>query len=150
MPLGNGATVVTEFDDFDDEDWRATLAELRLLVASAGFAEWDAAMAASLEEGGEEGQTPRADVREYALSFARFLKVRSSSNLERMRDELGSLVQDREGRPVKGASMGGEEERREYDVLGGEPSDTLLEEVVAFANAVAGEGGYFIEGELDE
>jgi inactivated superfamily I helicase len=133
------------FEDFEDSDWRATLAELRLLVVSAGFSDWDSAMAAGLAEKDEERQSPRDDLLEYARSFASFLKVRSAWNLRRVRAELADLVQDREGRPVTEALLIDDEGER-HDLLGGEPSDVLVETVTAFASAIAGDGGGYFDG----
>lgn len=131
------------FQGFDDHDWRETLSELRLMVASAGFGDWDVAAAAVLDEDGERGQNPRMRLFQYARLFASFLAARSELNLARMREELGEILRDENGRPVTGAIVVDEHRDRIDEILEGPPSDRLLEVVNAFANAVDGQGRYF-------
>ncbi|MGK2909528.1 MAG: hypothetical protein ACSLE1_06985 [Sphingobium sp.] len=91
---------MADFEDFDDGDWHETLAELRLMVAGAGFSEWDAASAIALEEHVEGRAHPRWLLQRYAESFVSFLKVRSRWNLDRMRENLGGILHVADGRPV--------------------------------------------------
>lgn len=91
-------------EDFDEDDWRELLAELRLLVVSAGLIEWDASMAAALEEEEEADRgSARRQVIRYAKSFLMFLTVRSEANLERMRGELAELIRADREQPVTDA-----------------------------------------------
>jgi hypothetical protein len=143
-----GGAVITVFDDFGDEEWQATLDELRLLVISSGFGEWDAAMIASLDEE-EERFDSRSDVLQYAQRFSQFLKVRTSSNLKRMTDRLGQLLVDDQDEPVRNANLR-DGRSPPQPLLFNETSDEFIAEIAAFANAVAGEAGYFDEGSQQE
>lgn len=134
---------MTEFDNFDDRDWRETLAELRLLVAGAGFSDWDSQAAAALHDSLDGRPDPKVQVLWYVRSFGSFLKVRSARNLERLREDLGEILRDEDGRPVTGAVVVDAYGDRTDEVLEGQTSDGLLEVLTAFANAVAGESGYF-------
>lgn len=136
------------FDDFDDRDWRETLAELRLMVAGAGFGDWDSQAAAALTDALEGRPDPRVQVLRYARSFASFLKVRSAWNLQRLRVDLGEILRDEDGRPVAGAVVVDAYGDRTEEILEERTSDALLNVVEAFADAVAGESGYF--GEEDD
>ncbi|QSR19732.1 hypothetical protein [Novosphingobium sp. KA1] len=137
------------FDDFEDRDWRETLAELRLMVAGAGFGDWDAQAAAALDDDFQSFASPRSQLTTYVRSFESFLRVRSEWNLERMRARLGEILRDEEGRPVTGAIVVDAYGDRADDILDGRISDGLLEVVTAFSNALAGETGYF-NGEENE
>lgn len=141
---------MTGFDDFEDRDWRETLAELRLMVAAAGFGDWDVQAAAALDDGVEGRPNPRRQLLSYARSFETFLKVRSAWNLERMRTGLGELLRDEEGHPVTGAVVVDAYGDRADEVLDGQTSDRVLAAVTAFSNAVAGEPGYFDGEEIEE
>ena len=134
---------MVEFDDFSEEDWRDLLAELRLLVVSAGFEGWDIAMVTALEEHGRAPLSARNQVRAYASRFGRFLEVRSAKNMKLMRVELGSLLKNESGDPVTDAIVIDEARKREQLVLGDEPSDFLVEAFATFVKAIDGEGGDF-------
>lgn len=124
------------FEDFDSEDWRETLAELRLMVAGAGFGDWDATAAVALDEDVEERVDPRQQLQRYAQNFTSFLKVRSAWNLGRMREDMGRLLRDVEGRPVLEAVVGDDRTVDVDDILGGPTTDGLIEEMNAFLAAM--------------
>lgn len=137
-------------DDFDENDWRELLAELRLLVVSAGFIEWDASMAAALEED-EEGDrgSSRWQVIRYAKSFLIFLSVRSDSNLERMRVELAELIRTEREQPVTDAIVRDRDGEEGASVLAGRPSDGAIAELRRFIDALVEDTGYFDDPELE-
>ena len=139
------------FEEFNDRDWREVFAELRLMVVSAGFSEWDTAAAAALDESKDErvDRRPRDQVLRYVRSFGSFLKVRSKENLDRMRSELGEILQSQDGEPVFQAEVPDLYDGRAGDILEGNASDELLNVVSAFANAVEGEDGYFDDDGAD-
>lgn len=138
------------FEDFDDRDWRETLAELRLMVAAAGFGEWDSQAAAALDDDFETHPNPRKQLLSYTRSFETFLNVRSASNLQRMSAALGKVLHDEVGRAVTGAVVVDAYDDRTDEVIDGQTSDGILKEVRAFSNEVSGETGYFDGEEIEE
>lgn len=138
------------FEDFDDQDWRETLAELRLMVAGAGFSEWDAHAGSALDDNIKGRPNPKMQVIWYSRAFGSFLKVRSARNIRRLREGLGEILFDEENRPVTDAVMVDAYGEHADDVLDDRTSDELLETITAFANAVAGDGGYFDDQEYEQ
>jgi hypothetical protein len=137
------------FEDFEDRDWRETLAELRVMVAGAGFGDWDAQAASALEDEVEGRSNSREHLLAYARSFEAFLKVRSIWSLKRMRAGLGEVLRDEEGRSIISALFVETYGDRVNEVLDGRGSDHVLTVINAFANAVGGETGYFDGEEIE-
>jgi hypothetical protein len=137
------------FEDFGTEDWRETLAELRLMVVGAGFSDWDAGAAGALEDNDDEYRDPRRQLQRYAEGFVSFLKVRSEWNLARMQEQLGQILRDADDRPVTEAIVEGDHEGELNDILGGPTSDDLMDGMIAFLNAMNGDppAGYFDDPE---
>lgn len=95
--------------DFSEAEWRDILDEFRLLVQRAGYADWDLAMALSIEEQrrdperqleGARDQPTLDELRRYAGEFTRFLKSRSRWVLDQQHERLGSILLTDEGQPV--------------------------------------------------
>ncbi len=138
-------------DDFDEDDWQELLAELRLLVVSAGFIEWDSSMAAALEEEEEADRGgARWQVIRYAKSFSMFLTVRSEANLERMRGELVELIRTDREQPVTDAIVRDREGERSISVFAGRRSDGVIAELRRFVDALLEDTGYFDDPEFEE
>lgn len=138
-------------DDFEEDDWRELLAELRLLVVSFGFIEWDASMAAALEEDEEAGRdNARWQVIRYAKSFSMFLSVRSNANIERMRGELAELIRTDREQPVTDAIVRQRDGEEGVSVLAGRRSDRVIVELRGFVDALLRDTGYFDDPEFEE
>ncbi|MCW6037454.1 hypothetical protein K4A83_14400 [Spirulina subsalsa FACHB-351] len=138
-------------DDFDEDDWRELLAELRLVVVSFGFIEWDASMTAALEEEEEvERDSAHWQVIRYAKSFSMFLTVRSAENLKRMRDEFAELVRTERAQPVTDAIVLKPDGEEGVSVLDGPRSDDLIAELKRFVDALREDTGYFDDPEFEE
>jgi hypothetical protein len=137
--------------DFGEDDWRELFAELRLLVVSSGFIEWDASMAAALEEVEEaDHDGARWQVIRYAKSFSIFLTVRSDANLERMRGELAELIRTDRDRPVADAIVRERDGEEGVSVLAGRRSDDVIAELRRFVDALLEDNGYFDDPEFEE
>lgn len=138
-------------DDFDEDDWLELLAELRLLVVSTGFIEWDASIAAAFEEEEDSDRgSARWKVIRYAKSFSMLLAVRSEANLERMRGELAELIRTEEERAVTDAVVRDRDGVEGVSVLAGRPSDGVIVELRRFVDALLEDTGYFEDPEFEE
>lgn len=133
--------------EFDDEDWHELLAELRLIVIGAGFADWDANMVRALQEESEQEDrlvmgwdAARRALFDYAKGFRSFLSVRSARNLARLRGDFSDLVAGDHGGDVLLADPSGE---LSVSLLEGQSSDALIAEIDAFVHALLEDDGYF-------
>jgi hypothetical protein len=142
-----------DLQEFSEEDWRNILEEFRLLVVRAGYADWDASMAAALSEAEEDRERfdplPRQpaveSLRNYTAAFMRYLKARSRYTLDERRHELGNLLHTTSGAPVEDFVL--DIDGREYSIFAGEDDpDSMIEVLQRFLAELHGENTDFWTG----
>lgn len=146
-----------DLESYSDSDWQEVLDEFRLLVARAGYAEWDGAMADALIESDEEPLDRRPGVavdsssldelRRYVAAFMRLLKGRTGEALDKQRRSLSSLLRTTDGLPVTDFAVafgdrGGM--RRLDERLDGNAA--MMEELRHFLDELYGEDRDYWEG----
>lgn len=78
------------FEEMQERDWGQIRDELRVLVTTAGFSQWDESFTLAIND--MESQSQKQIVILYLKEFIKFLNVRSTSSLNRMRTQLSDLV----------------------------------------------------------
>jgi hypothetical protein len=145
-----------DIDEFSETQWGEVLEELRLLVQRAGYADWDIAMAESLDEGRDRDGRASKDVklaegsahqqlRRYTEEFMRFLKSRSRWTLEEHRRSLGRLLHTTDGAPVEDFTVVFDErERSLYEHT--DQIEAMVDELNRFHAEIGGEStGFWID-----
>jgi hypothetical protein len=143
-------------NEFSEAQWREVLEEFRLLVQRAGYADWDMAMAQSLDEGRDRdvrafedvklaGESAHDQLRLYTEEFMRFLKSRSPWTLEEHSRSLGRLLHTTDGAPVEGFTVVFDErERSLYERS--DQFEAMIEKLNRFHAEISGEStGFWID-----
>ena len=131
-------------EDFSEGEWQSILDELRILVIGSGFAQWDEAMMAALEE--EEDSIGAQDTLvRYGRDFVMFLKVRSEASMRGMRDRLDGLVRQEGGEPVASVLLESRLDDSQELLSYGDTSDAFTIELSRIFSAIADRGGGFPE-----
>jgi hypothetical protein len=144
-----------DVEEFSDDEWQDVFDELRLLINGAGFAEWDIAMIAALdEEFPSEAEIDRpvhggahARLVNYGQSFMGLLKTTSRYNLDRSREALGSLLINESGRPVDTVliDVGG----RTISLFDASPTDPMIEMLQQFLGTITGQDDAFWDDDIE-
>ncbi|WP_193337471.1 hypothetical protein [Devosia beringensis] len=82
-----------DLKELSENEWSQIAHELRLLVLSSGFIDWDRDLMRSLEEERDEGRklSSRHFVTLYAKRFAAFLTIRTEPKLRSVEERLQTL-----------------------------------------------------------
>ena len=139
-----------DLQNYSDRDWQEILDEFRLLVARAGFADWDRATADALIETGDDEPdrrdgfsadgAPLEQLRRYAGEFIRFLKARSRWTLDEDRRSLAHLLTATDGQPIDDFKVvfdDRDETRSLYERV--DNTDAMIEELRWFIDELYGE-----------
>lgn len=128
-----------DLEDLNDEDWEDLLSELRLLVAASGYSEWDAAMAAHLEEAEiPEREVPSsqptgfARLETYTKGFIGLLKTGTSAAVGERMESFCRLVEGAED-----AVFHPERGRAVSLATGSEAIDAMVHEMSGFLAAIS-------------
>ena len=128
-----------DLGDLRDEDWEELLSELRLLVAASGYSEWDAAMAAHLDEAEiPENEAPSsqptgvARLETYTKGFIGLLKTGTSAAAGERMERFRRLVEGAED-----AVFHPERGRGVSLAAGSEAIDAMVHEMSGFLAAIS-------------
>lgn len=143
-----------DLQNYSDRDWQEILDEFRLLVARAGFADWDRATADALSETGDDeldrrdsfsaDGAPLEQLRRYAVEFTRFLKARSRWTLDEDRRRLAHLLTATDGQQIDDIKVvfdDRDETRSLYERV--DDTDAMIEDLGRFVDELYGEDRYF-------